>query len=341
VETRGGALALPRVAVLSLGGTISSTDSGGKGVEPTLTGEALISDVPEIAEVAEVSAISFRQAASGELTVDDLVELASEIEDRIDEGASGAVVTQGTDTIEETAFVLDLLVDRDAPVVVTGAMRNPTLPGADGPANLLASIQVAASEAARELGAVVVLNDEIHAARFVRKTHTSNPATFRSDPVGPVGWISEDVPRVVVRPVGRHKITLPGDAQDRPVALHTFTLGDDGRLLPEIERQGYAGLVVEALGGGHVPSITVDALEDLAVKMPVILASRTGGGEVLRSTYGFIGSEMDLLERGLIYAGPLDGLKARLYLAVLLRAGATREEIRNSFDSWLDVPVSS
>jgi L-asparaginase len=125
------------------------------------------------------------------------------------------------------------------------------------------------------------------------------------------------------------------------VALHTFTLGDDGRLLPEIERQGYAGLVVEALGGGHVPSITVDALEDLAAKMPVILASRTGGGEVLRSTYGFIGSEMDLLERGLIYAGPLDGLKARLYLTLLLRAGATREEIRNSFDSWLDVPVSS
>jgi L-asparaginase len=118
-------------------------------------------------------------------------------------------------------------------------------------------------------------------------------------------------------------------------------MGDDGRLLPEIERQGYAGLVVEALGGGHVPSITVDALEDLAVKMPVILASRTGGGEVLRSTYGFIGSEMDLLERGLIYAGPLDGLKARLYLTLLLRAGATREEIRNSFESWLDVPVSS
>jgi L-asparaginase len=125
------------------------------------------------------------------------------------------------------------------------------------------------------------------------------------------------------------------------VALYTFTLGDDGRLLPEIERQGYVGLVVEALGGGHVPSVTVDGLEDLAVKMPVILASRTGGGEVLRSTYGFIGSEMDLLERGLIYAGPLDGLKARLYLALLLRAGATREEIRNSFESWLDVPVSS
>src|SRR5215208_4425296 len=317
-----------------MGGTISSTDSGGKGVEPTLTGEALVSDVPKIAEVAEVSAISFRQVPGSELTLDDLIELSAEIKRRIDEGSKGVVVTQGTDTIEETAFVLDLLVNTHAPVVVTGAMRNPTLPGADGPANLLASIQVAASEVARGLGAVVVLNDEIHAARFVRKTHTSNPATFRSDPVGPVGWISEATVRVVLRPAGRHKITLSEDAQDRPVALHTVTLGDDGRLLPAIEQLGYAGLVIEALGGGHVPSVMVEGLEDLAGKMPVILASRTGCGEVLRSTYGFIGSETDLLERGLIYAGPLDGLKARLFLALLLRSGATREDIKDSFDSW-------
>jgi L-asparaginase len=333
-------LALPRVTVFSLGGTISSVESGGKGVEPTLTGEALVSDVSQIAEVAEVSAVSFRQAASGELTVDDLAELASEITDHVDEGASGAVVTQGTDAIEETAFVLDLLVDREAPVVVTGAMRNPTLPGADGPANLLASIQVAASDVTQDLGAVVVLNDEIHAARFVRKAHTSNPATFRSDPVGPIGWISEGKPRVVLRPVGRNKITLPKGKQDLKAALVTIALDDDGRLLPAIEQQGYAGLVIEAMGGGHVPSVMVDALEDLAGKMPVVLASRTGGGEVLRSTYSFPGSEIDLLERGLINAGLLDGLKARLFLTLLLRSGATREEIRDSFDSWLDVPVS-
>jgi L-asparaginase len=326
---------LPRVTVFSMGGTISSVDSGGKGVEPTLTGEALVSDVPEIAEVADVSAVSFCQAASGELRVEDLVELAAEISGRIDGGAAGTVVTQGTDTIEETSFCLDLLVDREAPVVVTGAMRNPTLPGAEGPANLLAAIQVAASNVARELGTVVVLNDEIHAARFVRKTHTSNAATFRSDPVGPLGWISEGVPRVVVRPTGEHKVTLPEDAQDRPVALYHVALGDDGRLLSEIEEAGYAGLVVEAMGGGHVPSLMVETLEDLASKMPVVLASRTGGGEVLRATYGFIGSETDLLERGLIYAGPLDGRKARLLLTLLLMSGASKEKIKETFDIWL------
>jgi L-asparaginase len=327
---------LPRVTVFSMGGTISSVDSGGKGVEPTLTGEALVSDVPQIAGVAEVSAESFRQAASGELKVEDLVELAAEISARIDGGAAGAVVTQGTDTIEETSFVLDLLVDREAPVVVTGAMRNPTLPGADGPANLLAAIQVAVSGAARGLGTVVVLNDEIHLARFVRKTHTSNPATFRSDPVGPVGWVSEDVPRVVLRPVGGHKFDLSGDAEDHPVALYHVVLGDDGRLLPKLEEEGYAGLVVEAMGGGHVPSLMAETLEDLASKMPVVLASRTGGGEVLRSTYGFVGSEIDLLDRGLIYASHLDGRKARLLLTLLLRSGASREEISETFDAWLE-----
>lgn len=324
------------MAVFSMGGTISSVDSGGRGVEPTLTGEALVSDVPEIAEVAEVSAVSFRQAASGEIGVGDLVELAAEITARVDDGVAGAVITQGTDTIEETSFVLDLLVDRDAPVVVTGAMRNPTLPGADGPANLLAAIQVAAGDVARGLGTVVVLNDEIHAARFVQKTHTSNPATFRSDPIGPIGWISENIPRVVLRPTEKHKVARPEDPKESPVALYHVALGDDGRLLPEIERKGYAGLVVEAMGGGHVPSVMVEALEDLASKMPVVLASRTGGGEVLRSTYGFIGSEMDLLERGLIYAGPLDGRKARLLLTLLLQSGATKKEVKETFDTWLE-----
>ena len=335
-RVQGGALALPEVAVFSLGGTISSTDSGGKGVEPTLTGEALVSDVPEISDVAEVSAVSFRQAASGEITVNDLIELASEIEARVDRGVSGAIVTQGSDTIEETSFCLDLLVNREAPVVVTGAMRNPTLPGADGPANLLAAIQVAASDVARGLGTVVVLNDEIHAARFVRKTHTSSPATFRSDPVGPLGWISEGVPRIVVRPSGEHRVTPTEGAQASPVALYHVALGDDGRLLSRIEEAGYAGLVVEAMGGGHLPSLMVETLEDLASKMPVVLASRTGGGEVLRSTYGFVGSETDLLERGLIYAGPLDGRKARLLMILLLTSGASDEKVRETFDNWLE-----
>lgn len=322
-------MAHEKVAVISLGGTISSTwDAGGVGVVPSLSGEALVEAVPELREeFAEVSAESFRQVPGSEVALDDVVGLAGVISSRLEAGARGVVVTQGTDTIEETSFALDLLVDGDAPVVVTGAMRNPTLPGADGPANLLAAVGVAASEEARGLGAVVVFNDEIHAARFVRKTHTQSPATFRSPLTGPVGWVAEGVTHVAVRPVGRpHHIALPPGSRGRPVALYTASIGDDGRLLPEILRLGYEGLVVEALGGGHVPSGLVEPLAVLAAEMPVVLASRTGGGQGLRHT--------DLLGRGLVSAGPLDGPKARVLLSLLLRSGAPREEIFSTFDRW-------
>lgn len=330
-------MTLPRVSVLSLGGTIAMTGDGGSGVVPTLTGDALVSAVPQIAEAAEVTASSFRQVPGAHLGLQDLTALASEILRLCEEGADGVIITQGTDTIEETAFVLDLLVDTESPVVVTGAMRNPSLPGADGPANLLASVQVAASPATRGLGTLVVFNDEIHAARFVRKTHTQNLATFRSSPVGPIGWISEGTPRIPVRLPKSPRLPIPGQAEDSTVALLTVSLGDDGRLLPAVERSRYAGLVLEALGGGHIPAEMVEHVTSLAAKMPVVLASRTGSGEVLRRTYGFPGSETDLLERGLTPAGPLDGPKARL-LTLLLLSEVDRGEAAAAFDAWIKEP---
>ena len=193
--------------MLSLGGTISATKGEGPGVAPALTGEELVGMVPEISSVAEVEAAQLRKVAGSELTLEDAISLAREVEahpERV-----GIVVTQGTDSIEETAFALDLLVDREAPLVVTGAMRDPTLPGADGPANLLAAVRVAAGEEARGFGVVVVMNDEIHAARFVRKAHAQNPAAFSSAPAGPVGYLYEGRPRVVVRSKGRRRRATP------------------------------------------------------------------------------------------------------------------------------------
>lgn len=328
-------MTLPKVAVLSLGGTIAMTGDGGSGVVPTLTGDDLISAIPRLAEAAEVTATSFRQVPGAHLGLEDLTKLAEELSRLFEEGLDGVVITQGTDTIEETAFVLDLLVDIEAPIVVTGAMRNPSLPGADGPANLLASVQVAASTTARGLGTLVVLNDEVHAARFVRKTHTQNPATFRSSPVGPIGWISEDTPRIPVRLRKSPRIAIPRNAESNIVALLTVSIGDDGRLLPSIKDSGYSGLVLEAMGGGHIPAEIVEPVAPFAKTMPVVLASRTGAGEVLSRTYGFQGSETELLEHGLISAGPLDGLKARLLLTFLLLSGVERGNIAAAFDSWI------
>lgn len=325
---------LPKVAVLSLGGTISSVRGSGPGVVPRLTGKDLVESVPQISGVAEVEAESLRQMPSSDLTVEDLIEVAEEARRRIAGGAHGVVITQGTDSIEETAFAMDLLVEGDAPVVITGAMRNPTLPGADGPANLLGAVRVAASDEVRGLGALVVMNDEIHAARFVRKTHTQSPSTFQSPVAGPLGWLSEGVVRIAWRIPARHTVEPPPAGAGQQVALLKLAVGDDGRLLSAVREAGYAGLVIEAFGGGHVPSRMVGEVERLASEMPVVLTSRTGSGDVLRNTYGFSGSEMDLLSRGLIWGGVLDGLKARLLLTILLRRGEGPDEIEAAFEGW-------
>ena len=327
---------LPQVTVFSLGGTIASTSAGGGGVVPQLGARELVDAVPQLREVAGLETVAFRQTASGDLTFGDLVALAGEITKRFEAGDAGVVVTQGTDTIEETSFALDLLVRGPRPVVVTGAMRNPTLAGPDGPANLLAAVQVAAAPEAAGLGTLVVLNDEIHAARFVRKTHTASPATFRSPSTGPLGWVVEGRPRIAFRAPALDGV-LTGVIDDvPPVALLTAVLGDDSRLIERLEELRYAGLVLEAFGGGHVPAHVVPALADLATRVPVVLASRTGGGEVLRTTYGFPGSERDLLDRGLIPAGFLDGPKARILLSLLLATGADLAGVRSTFAQVLD-----
>jgi L-asparaginase len=319
------------VLVLSLGGTIAMSSGDGRGVSPKLTGADLVGAVPELTQVARVDADSFRQLPGAHLTFDDLAALADRIDEAVAGGADGVVITQGTDTIEETAFLLDLLLDVDAPVVVTGAMRNPTLPGADGPANLLAAVQVAASGDARELGVLVVLNDEVHAARFVGKRHSTLPSAFRSA-AGPLGWVTEGRPCIPLRLA--RQITVPRKAAGPGrVALVTAALDDDGGMVTAASAGRYDGIVVEALGGGHVPATLIEPLAEAAARMPVVFVSRTGQGDALRDTYGFPGSETDLIERGLIPGGWLDGPKARILLMALLRAGNDIDSVRARFES--------
>lgn len=326
----------PKVTVISLGGTIAMTRSATGGVTPTLGGEALVGAVPGLAGVAEVTAVSFRQLPGAHLGLEDVIALAVEVERRIDGGAHGVVITQGTDTIEEVAFALDLLLDRDEPVVVTGAMRNPTLPGADGPANLLAAAHVAASLQARGLGTLVVFNDEVHAARYAQKTHTTSTGAFASPATGPLGWVVEGRVRIANRPASRPRLGWEhGDPLPVvPVALLPVSLGDDGRLIDRVQEAGYGGLVIEAYGAGHVHIPVAYKLKELAAAMPVVLTSRARSGEVLRNTYDFRGSERDLLAGGVTSAGALDGPKARILLSLLLSMGATREQISAAFAAW-------
>ena len=362
-------MVIMRVALFTLGGTIASTHDpapahdisapAGRppGVAPSLNGADLLAAVPGLNALGiELDVYDFLQVPGASVTIPDVIALAGAIRRQIAAGAAGAVVTQGTDTIEETAFLLDLLADGDAPVVVTGAMRNPTLAGADGPANVLSAVVVAASPAARGLGCVVVFGDEIHAARYVRKSHTTSAAAFTSPSCGPLGLIAEGhvvlLVRLPARPplrpagtdgVNRADGAAPASSRTVRTGLVTMVLGDDGELLRGAADR-FDGLVIAGFGAGHVPGALAADLGALAERIPVVIASRAGAGLVLAHTYAYPGSERDLRARGLIGAGFLDPLKARLLLHLQLAGGSGREEIAAAFRAVaadLAIPAAS
>ncbi|MGA2968821.1 MAG: asparaginase [Acidimicrobiales bacterium] len=324
------------MALFGLGGTIASlpTEVHSDGVVPSIEASVLVHSLAGLEKIAHVESRTLRQMPSASFSFNDLIYVAGEIDAAVADGVDGVVVTQGTDNIEETSFVFDLLVPGPRPVVVTGAMRNPSLEGADGPANIRAAVSVAASPLVRGLGALVVMNDEIHAARFVRKMHASSLSAFASPLTGPLGAVIEGHVHLFTSVKG---LSLQRPLDDvPPVALVRCALGDDGRLVSALPALGYRGLVIEGFGGGHVPMSMVEPLAQLADSMPVVLASRTGAGAVLKSTYGFAGSEIDLVKRGLIAAGALDGLKARVALALALASTNDRAEVESRFHAVVE-----
>lgn len=318
-----------RIALLTTGGTIAMRADNRQGANlgaPPPFAEMLARALPEIA--VDVRPVLSKPSAG--FSFADIAAIAQAAQAAA-ATADGVVITHGTDVLEETAFALELLTRTDTPIVLTGAMRLAGQPGADGDANLIAACRVAASRDARGKGPLVVFDDEIHWGALVRKRHAFRTHAFSSEPFGAIGWVAEGRVRVTLAPVRR----LPhlAWAGAGPAAPVVPILEAGPALEPAlVERMaGVDGLVLSLPGAGHVNDATPALLERLAATMPVVFASRTGGGETLKRSYGYAGGEIDLLGRGLIGAGPLDARKARVALAILLSNGAARDAVAAFF----------
>ncbi|HLT84042.1 MAG TPA: asparaginase domain-containing protein, partial [Phototrophicaceae bacterium] len=313
----------PTLSIAALGGTIGMTaPAPGAAAEPRLDAAALVRGVPQLGALAELRTTTVTTRPSASVTVADVLAALSWARAEVDAGARGVVLTHGTDTLEETAYLLDLLWDRAEPLVLTGAMRAADAPGTDAPANLLAAARVALADGARGRGVLAVLDDQVHLAARVTKEASTGPGAFTSAGFGPAGRLHEGEVRFAAPPPGR-PAPLP-DPGPGPVdvALVEAPLADDGRVVRAVLDAGFGAVVVDGGGLGHVSAATAaELLAAVGRGVVVVVASRTARGGTGRATYGYVGSETHLLAGGVLMAGELSGRKARLLLHVLLAAG--------------------
>jgi L-asparaginase len=315
----------PRIVVAGMGGTIASVSDDRGHAAQGLHAADILASIPSVAKIAEIVPRDVRRISSWAVAPADVYALAHDLRSAVEEGCDGIVVTHGTDTLKEAAYALSLQLDLPVPLVLTGAMRLPHATGRDGPANLLAAVQVAATPTVAALGPVGVLHDEVHLARWVTKTHTARVAAFVSPESGPVGQVVEGQLHLSATRVNRDHLGLPPRVDGR-VELIWVAAGAYG-LLVDVDTERAGDLVVAGTGGGHVPPPRAAAVGLAAAGTLVILTSRCGVGPVLRNTYGGPGPETDLRANGVLPAGRLSPLKARLRLLIALALGCSPREV--------------
>lgn len=318
---------MPRVHVVATGGTIAST-ADPDGAAPSVSVDALLDAVPDLASIADVSAEQVSQRPGFDMGPDVLERVARAVRDC---NADGVVVTHGTDTMAESAYALDLTLGPDAPpVVLTGAQRRPDERSPDGPANLRTAVRAAAHDRVGVgTGAALAFNDRLHAARDVVKTHTTGLETFQSPNRGPLALFTRD---------GVDWYREPGSAAERepaPAALHdegvlddaatvsvpivTTGSGVDGTQVSQAVERDADGLVVAGTGLGNVTGALGDAIADAVDHLPVVVASRCHAGPT-EPVYGTDGGAVTLESHGVSFAGDLPPWKARIALLLALAA---------------------
>ena len=244
----------------------------------------------------------------------------------------GFVITHGTDTLEETAYFLDLTISTNIPIVLTGAMRSSNEIGADGVYNLLSAVRVAICQDAIGKGVLVVLNDEVHTAQNVTKTSTSNVSTFQSPQYGPIGIITKTGVHFHHSPI-QHE-TFQVQEISKKVSMLKVYAGMDADLVYSIGEHQYDGLILEGLGQGNVPPAIVPAIRDLLSKhIYVVIVSRCYNG-ISQPVYGYEGGGKMLEEMGVIFAHGLNGQKARIKLLLALSQIGDTSDIHSQFVTY-------
>ena len=297
---------------------------------PALGVDALVAAVPGLADVEGLRTRSVVELPGAHLSNADALAIARAALAETAAGR-GVVITHGTDTIEETAVLCDVLHGGTEPIVLTGAIRPSGAPGADGPANLLDAVAAAGAAQTADLGALVCFAGELHAARAVRKVSSVSPAAFGSPARGPIGHVAEGRVRIAMRPARPAPLPLPGSLDARVPIVPTF-LGDDGEGLRGALRDGAVAIVFVAFGAGHISPPVLEALSEVAAVVPVAVTLWPERGLLLRETYGFEGCEGDVRRSGALAAGSLSPRAARMIVLAGVCGGAPAAALRAALD---------
>lgn len=321
---------MKRILLLHTGGTIAMKEDKNTGSVSPEGENPLQKSLSSLDQIANIVSEDVFHLPSPHITHHEMFLLKKRIEKAAQtEQIEGVVITHGTDTLEETAYFLDLTLRTSIPVVLTGAMRSSNEIGSDGPYNLLSSVKVAASDEAAEKGVLVVLNDEIHTAKNVTKTHTSNVSTFQSPQYGPIGIVTKRGVSFHHYPMNRENYDI--DEISNRVMLIKAYAGMDSTLLYGLKSMNINGLVIEALGQGNLPPAMVPGVKELLQhNIPIVLVSRCFNG-IVQDTYNYDGGGRQLKELGVIFSNGLSGQKARIKLMVTLERTKEFHELQELF----------
>ena len=323
---------MKKILVVFTGGTFSMMiDEKTGGAVPRYSGNELLGMIPQAKSLAEIECFDFGKYPGPHVTPELMLDLSKKINTKLkSDKYDGVIVTHGTDTLEETAYFLDLTIRTEIPIVVIGAMKNSSEPDWDGPRNLIDALHICLNENSKNLGVLVCLNGEINAASEVTKIYSDSVESFKSLDFGTLGFVQNG--RVIFNRLPRRLETIETEKINSNVDLLTVYAGMDEKFFKFSADSKVDGIVVEALGVGNVPPPAFEGIKYAVEKgIPVVLTSRCPAGET-DYIYGYPGAGKHLHDLGVIFSDYLNGQKARIKMMIVLGLTNKQEEIRKYFE---------